>query len=86
MPAKLYFDNDGSKVRLALGTDLKSDTNLWLYWNAQNDIAAEALARHLDGLYRVAIAAIRQEAYGEGWRDAKAKTRKQTKYFSRCLG
>lgn len=85
MSARLSFDNDGPKVRLALGTDLKDDTNLWLYWNAQNDIAAEALARHLDELYRIAVAAIRREAYDRGWRDAKAKSRKQ-KHFSRCLG
>lgn len=61
------------------------DTNLdWVVpfkWVQSSELDAVLLERHLrDELYS-RVEAIREEAYNQGWKDAKAKRKKQTWFW-----
>ena len=53
------------------------------YFPFQHDITAEVMCRtfqkHLDETMRV----IREQAYNQGWKDAKSKARKKTVFVAR---
>lgn len=54
-----------------------------LYWECHTELLAELLVRQLQSKLGDKIAEARAVAYLDGFRDAKAKRRKQTEYFCR---
>lgn len=69
-------------VDLTAGYEAQS-SRFSLRFNVGTDWAASLLVWHLRRRLDAHIEATRKEAYAAGWKDAKAKTKKQTWFSSR---
>lgn len=60
----------------------------WLYhftWKTHDEAYAQMLAYHVNKSLKEKMQEIRQQSYEQGWKDAKAKRKKET-WFSGWLG
>ena len=81
------FRND-KDVCLDFTLKVPTHTLVWDYhftWHCADAVAAGFITHAMDKQLGDRLAAIREEAYEQGWKDAKAKRHKNT-WFSRRLG
>jgi hypothetical protein len=76
----ISFSTDGYKLKLIVETN--KNYVLHLYWDCGKELHAELLRDHLHETLNGRLEVIRREAYEKGWKDAKAKRRKED-WFSR---
>jgi hypothetical protein len=77
----LFFTNKEEKVVIAF--DAKTicrESSIELTFNTPHEIYAELLRKHLNNLMQKFLNGIAEYYYKQGWRDAKAKVKKQA-YF-----
>lgn len=78
----IEITKDDKKVKLSIETGMyNSHSAVWLYWDCQNELFADLLAKQLRDKLRARMESIRQQAYNEGWKDKSSK-RKKKDYFS----
>jgi len=78
---RIYSEKNFLKVELTYGKELGN----WVTTLSQeyhHEVDAKLRVRHFDEQLEKKLEAIRREAYAQGWKDAKAKTVRQT-WFSR---
>lgn len=79
----IEITRDQKEVVLKVETGLEPKANVFLFkWNCNDECYATLLRDHMHERLNRKLAAIREEAYLQGWKDAKAKTAKKT-WFSR---
>lgn len=79
----IHFERYENKVKVII--EYKTwgyKANLWLYWNADSEVAADAVVSQIIEQYQTSIEAELKAAYEQGWKDAKAKRKKQTWFKS----
>ena len=78
------FDRENEKVVAKVDLDVPTYERriYWFHWNACNKIYAGLLVAALQAQMGDRLAKLREEAYGQGWADAKAKRAKRD-WFSR---
>lgn len=79
---KLRFFRDGSEVCISLHVVMAGPTFTWR-WSAGSEWAATLLLDAIRKQLASEMLAIREQAYKEGWRDAKAKRAKQSWFSGR---
>lgn len=80
MPPLLNLERSGSDVRVT-AKSWTAGTTFFLVYNAGCEWAARLLLSDLDQALCNRMEKIRREAYAQGWKDAKARRRKET-WFS----
>lgn len=76
---------DGNHVALSVTIDIPfyNATYFTFIWNCESGVYAGLLADAMQRQTKETLKTIRREAYGQGWRDAKAKRKKAT-FFGGC--
>ena len=86
MKHDIEFKRHGTKVQLAIDTDLPYDeennTILYFYHECPDMKHAELLRRYLKMQHADAISAIRKAEYNDGWKTTKGKKRRKSDSFS----
>lgn len=79
----LQIQRDGNKAKITLDTKARMDgvqaDHISLTWECSTELFAALLVERLRDNLRETIAAIRKDAYEEGWRTAKAKGKRGPK-------
>lgn len=76
----IRITRQNSSVVLKLGSIIQG-AGEWTYtfsWNASGDDYAQLLVNQFNESLENRLKKIREDSYEQGWKDAKAKTRKQT--------
>ena len=85
------IEREGLTVNVILFTDVPVDDEPGLFWTipckhaCPDELHANLLCRHLRQQLAEAVQQTRRESYNQGYRDGRAKRRKQV-FFSSCLG
>lgn len=75
---------DGETVKLLVETGAAANGSVFPFsFSAGSEYAAQLLLFHLRDRMQNSLHAIREEAYREGWKAAKAHAKKQTWFASR---
>lgn len=78
----IQFTIDGKDLLVRIESELPPKENVYLLrWNTADACYANLLGDHLRSKLNNKLRAIREEAYEQGWKDAKAK-RKKKDWFS----
>lgn len=79
----IAITRDGTKLRVEItGGNEVGGSMFGLTWEAGTEWAARLLVWHLGARLSDQLTAIRQEAYANGWKDAKAKKGAKRVWFS----
>lgn len=71
-----------TEVLLKIELDLPIERKLFiLKWECERQYAAELLRQYLEKEYCDTIQKAHKDAYEQGWKDAKSKTRKKRNFF-----
>jgi len=87
----LRVKRDGTAVVIEVDTDLPHDDtadteSVWRFGASEEHCAAaELVTRYMHRRIHDAIRAVRQDAYEQGWRDAKSKRRRKATVFANTL-
>lgn len=77
----VYFEADGNEVTAWLDMDVRVELCKHGFARAyDSEATAAVIARHLTNIFNDRLAEIRERAYNEGWRHAKAKHKKFTDF------
>lgn len=75
----ITFERNGTDVECKV--DLKMpywDTRVFHFkWGASSEVCSSLLTKHAETALSDRLKEIRKEAYNQGWKDAKAKTKKK---------
>lgn len=83
MGLMITFKREGSVVICKVEMDMPYwDTRIYHFrWETGSDVCSSLLTQHARTTLSDKLRAIRKEAYNRGWKDAKAKTKKE-EWFS----
>lgn len=78
------FSREGTKVKIVINAAVPHDTSrdFYCYWDAGSEWAAGLLVELFSNTFKKRGVASRQDAYNQGWADAKAKRQKATWFAS----
>lgn len=71
----------GTQIKLEVDPGMSDKSVMYFYWNCGTEWYTELLRKQLDERLRASLQKIREDAYNDGWKDAKAKKMRRT-WFS----
>lgn len=78
---KIGIGASKTQLKVEVNPGLSDNKVMYLYWECGSDWYAELLRSQVDEKLRTTLQKIREEAYNEGWGDAKKKRQRRT-WFS----
>lgn len=72
---------NGTQIKLEVDPGMSDKKVMYFYWECGTEWYSELLRKQLDERLWASLKKIREDAYNDGWKDAKAKKMRQT-WFS----
>ncbi len=77
----LNFYSEGDHLKAGVDPGVPSGDVLNLWWKCGSGVEAEIMESRLREAWGALLEQIREDAYNQGWKDAKGKRVRKQKYF-----